>query len=440
MTTHVFVIGLDDFHLGQLQTIRDAGNYTFHGLLPYDMVVNPESYPIEKMIEEGRRELAGAGVPVDAIIGHWDFPTTALLAVFRQEYGLPGPGLAATLIADHKYWSRLRQQQVIPEHIPAFQSLDPFAPDAEDHVELDYPFWIKPVIGFSSQLVYRVADSRELHHALEGLRQGIRRFGEPFAHLMGLTEIPADIPREIDAHYCILEKPIDGWQCTLEGYIQGGEVVVYGTVDSIREGPLRSSLTRYEFPSDLPEPVIERMVDITGRVIPVLGLDDTPFNVEYFWDQDSDRIWLLEVNTRISKSHCPLFTDVVGASHHEVAVDVALGRKPDFFRREGEHPAATKFMLRRFEDGIVTRVPTDAELAALESEFPGSRIQVDVELGDRLSKLRGHEVYSYEVAVIFMGGSNHEELEARYRALLEKLPLEFSPPPGPQAAEKGAQP
>lgn len=440
MTTHVFVIGLDDFHLRQLQTIRNAENYTFHGLLPYDMVVNPESYPIEEMIAEGRRELAGAGVPVDAIIGHWDFPTTALLAVFRRDHGLPGPGLAATLIADHKHWSRLRQQQVIPEHIPAFQSLDPFAPDAETRIELEFPFWIKPVIGFSSQMVYRVANTRELHHALAGLRQGIRRFGDPFAHLMELARLPDDIPREVDAHYCILEKPIDGWQCTLEGYIQGGEVVVYGTVDSIREGPLRSSLTRYEFPSDLPEAVIERMVAITGRAIPALDLDDTPFNVEYFWDRESDRIWLLEVNTRISKSHCPLFTDVVGASHHEVAVDVALGRKPDFFRREGEHPAATKFMLRRFEDGIVARVPSAEELSALEAEFPGTRIQIEVTVGDRLSELRGNEVYSYEVAVIFMGGSSHEELEARYRALVNKLPLEFRSPPELQAAEQGGQP
>ncbi|WP_237057716.1 ATP-grasp domain-containing protein [Microbulbifer sediminum] len=429
MTTHVFVIGLDEFHLRQLQTIRNAEEYTFHGLLPYDMVVNPESYPIEEMIAEGRRELRGAGVPVDAIIGHWDFPTTALLAIFREDYGLPGPGLAATMIADHKYWSRLRQQAVIPEHIPAFQSLDPFALDAEAYIGLEYPFWIKPVIGFSSQLVYRVADSGELQHALAGLRQGIRRFGDPFAHLMGLARIPADIPREIDAHYCILEKPIDGWQCTLEGFIQAGEVVVYGTVDSIREGPLQSSLTRYEFPSGLPEAVRERMVAITERVIPALDLDDTPFNVEYFWDRESDRIDLLEVNTRISKSHCPLFADVVGASHHEVAVDVALGRRPNFFRREGEHSAASKFMLRRYEDGIVSRVPTTAELAALESEFPGSRIQIDVVLGDRLSELRGHEVYSYEVAVIFMGGRNHDELEKCYRALISKLPLEFRSPP-----------
>ncbi|SDJ64757.1 ATP-grasp domain-containing protein [Microbulbifer yueqingensis] len=429
MTTHVFVIGLDDFNRRQLQTIRGADQCAFHNLLPYEMVVDPEEYPIEEMIERGRRELAEAGVPVDAIIGHWDFPTTALLAIFRRDHGLPGPSLAANLIAEHKYWSRLRQQRVIPDHIPAFQSLDPFDPQAEGRVELDFPFWIKPAIGFSSQMVYRVADARELHIALEGLRRGIRRFGAPFAHLLELAPLPDDIPRQVDAHYCVLEKPIGGWQCTLEGYIQQGKVTVYGTVDSIRGGPLGSSLLRYEFPSELPDGVRARMVEITERTIPALELDNTPFNVEYFWDRETDRIWLLEVNSRISKSHCPLFVDVCGASHHEVAVDIAMGHRPEFPRWEGRYRASTKFMLRRFEDGVVTRVPSAAELAALEAEFPGTRILMEVGEGDRLSELRGQEVYSYEVGVIFMGGNDHRELEARYRELVARLPLEFGPPP-----------
>lgn len=288
MTTHVFVIGLDEFNLRQLRTIRDAGAYTFHGLLPYDMVVNAETYPIEEMIERGRREIAESGVSVDVIIGHWDFPTTALLAVFRREFELPGPSLAATLIADHKYWSRLRQREAIPENIPDFQSLDPFDPQALEKVELDFPFWIKPVIGHPSLMVYRVADSRQLRDALSETRQGIGRFGNPFDRLMELARLPADIPAEIDAHHCVLEKPIGGWQCTLEGYIQGGKAAVYGVVDSICEGAQGSSFARYEFPSRLPWEIQERMVAITERAVPALGLDGTPFNVEYFWERESE--------------------------------------------------------------------------------------------------------------------------------------------------------
>ena len=59
------------------------------------------------------------------------------------------------------------------------------------------------------------------------------------------------------------------------------------------------------------------------------GLDDTPFNMEFFFHERRDAISLLEVNARISKSHSPLFDKVEGVPHKEVMLDVALGRKPD---------------------------------------------------------------------------------------------------------------
>ena len=427
MTRQVFVIGLDGFHLRQLNTIRHAQECAFHGLLPYDMVVNPASYPIDEMVDAGLGEIEAAGVRPDAIIGHWDFPTTVLRVIYREAYGLPGPTLESILIAEHKYWSRLRQATVIPENIPAFQSLDPFDEQAAREVTLDYPFWIKPNIGFSSQMVYRVDGPRELDDALDGLRAGIGRFGEPFARFMERASLPHDIPRALDAHHCTLEKPIEGWQCTLEGYVRHGRVTVYGVVDSIREGEMNSSFARYEFPSQLPESVQERMVEITRRAIPSMELDDTPFNIEYFWDEAADQIWLLEVNTRISKSHSPLFIDVAGASHHEVAIDIALDRRPSFPRWEGAHHVAIKFMVRRYEDAVVTRVPTAEEIEDLEEAFPGTLIEIEVEEGDRLSELRGLDAYSYEVAVIFLGGSSHDEVLGRYRDMLARLPLDFHP-------------
>ena len=426
MTKHVFVIGLDDFHLEQLRGIRHAEDYVFHGLIPYDMVVHPESYRIDEMIDRGMQEIRDSGVCPDAVIGHWDFPTTALRVVFRDALGLPGPSLESILIAEHKHWSRLRQARVIPDNIPAFQGLDPFDPDAPARVELDYPFWIKPNIGFSSQMVYYVENRADLDMALAGLRAGLPLFGLPFERFMARASLPSDIPTEMDAFHCSLEKPISGWQATVEGYVRHGQVVVYGVVDSVREGGIGSSFARYEFPSQLPESVKERMTEITRRAVPSMELDDTPFNIEYFWDQDADRIWLLEVNTRISQSHSPLFMDVAGASHHEVAIDLATGRRPSFPRWEGPHRVAIKFMLRHFHDAVVTHVPTADELREMERAFPGARIRIEVEEGMRLSEMRGQEVYSYEVAAIFMGGPSHDWLMTRYCELLERLPLAFS--------------
>ena len=427
MTRHIRVIGLDDFHHQQLDTVRHAEQYAFHGLLPYDMVVHPDAYRIDEMIEEGLRELEEGEAPPDAVIGHWDFPTTALRVIFRDAFDLPGPTLESVLIAEHKYWSRLRQAMAIPENIPAFESLDPFDPHAANQVSMDYPFWIKPNIGFSSQMVYKVDGLDMLEKALDRLRAGIARFGDPFERFMARASLPDDIPADLDAYHCTIEKPLDGWQCTVEGYTRHGRVVVYGVVDSIREGAMNSSFARYEFPSQLPESVQARLAELTRRVVPAMELDDTPFNIEYFWDDEGDQIWLLEVNTRISQSHSPLFIDVAGASHHEVAIDIALGLRPSFPRWEGPHQVAVKFMLRRYEDAIVTHVPTAAEMEALEDAFPGALIRIEVEEGERLSDLRGQDAYSYEVAVIFLGGPSHDRVQSLYDELVERLPLSFRP-------------
>ena len=49
------------------------------------------------------------------------------------------------------------------------------------------------------------------------------------------------------------EQVIGGRQCTVEGYVHDGEVVPYGTVDSIRY-PQVLSFFYYLYPSTLPAP------------------------------------------------------------------------------------------------------------------------------------------------------------------------------------------
>jgi len=424
VTKNIFVVGLDDFHRKLLQTIRNSEQYRFHSLLDYAQVVHPAHYPIDEMIAEGKEQLDRFEDRVDAIIGHWDFPTTSLLPVFRGHCNLNGPGLGGVLIAEHKYWSRLRERRVVPECTPAFEALDPFTERAAERITLDYPFWIKPVVAFSSQLAFYVGDRADLDHALEKVRAGIGLFGRPFGKFMNLAQVPSDIPTDIDGYHCIIEQPISGEQCTAEGYIQHGTPHVYGIVDSFRQAN-GSSFSRYQLPSRLPHEVRERVIDCTLRMVPHLDIDNTPFNVEYFWDKKTNRLWLLELNTRISKSHSPLFVDVTGASNHEVAVEVAMGIEPEYPRHEGCCATAAKFMMRRFCDARVTRVPTERELEALEAAFPGTSIEIAVQEGTRLSEMPGQEPYSYEVAVVFMGGPDTKTLMEQYEQLKSRLPLEF---------------
>lgn len=201
--------------------------------------------------------------------------------------------------------------------------------------------------------------------------------------------------------------------------------MTYGVIDTLRNGPVGSVLTHYQYPSKLPRTVQLRMVDAAARVIEASDLDESPFNIEFFWDPERDCIRLLEINPRISKSHCPLFELVAGASHHEVLIDLALDRRPDFPRKEGPFDVASKWMLRRQHDAFVRRVPGPQELAEIERRVPGCRIDLEAREGQWLSEMRDQDGYTYEYAAVFVGGKDEREAREKERVVAAMLPVEF---------------
>ena len=427
---HIFVVGLDDFHLAQLRTLPGAEAYRFYPLLTYREIKQQACFPVARLLDEGIRTLREFAEGVDAVVGYWDFPVSTVLPILCRSVGLPGPALEAVLGCEHKYWSRLLQAQVAPEHVPPFCAIDPFADDPVRAVRIDYPFWLKPVKAVLSHLGFRIDDEADFRAAIPVIRRHIGRYAEPFDLILSHAELPPAIAA-IGGQHCVAEGIISAErQVTQEGYVFDGQTTVYGTVDSLRCGPQGSSFSRYQYPSGLPAAVLERMTAITARVMTRIGYDGGPFNIEYFWDEPSGTISLLEINPRISKSHAPLFRMVDGCYHHQVMIDLGLGRKPRFEQGAGRYPMAAKFMVRQFHDAVVCRAPTSAEIAAVESAVPDAQIQVAVHEGQRLSALWDQDSYSYEVATIFVGGDNEAQLEQRFGDCLERLPLAFESPDG----------
>jgi len=50
---NIFVVGLDDFHLAQLQTLPGAEEFTLHPLLTYTKVKQQDDFPVARLL--GRR-------------------------------------------------------------------------------------------------------------------------------------------------------------------------------------------------------------------------------------------------------------------------------------------------------------------------------------------------------------------------------------------------
>ncbi|RTR05259.1 ATP-grasp domain-containing protein [Halomonas nitroreducens] len=430
MAWNVFVIGYDDLSRRLFPRLRHVEDYAFHDLLPLDEVVLADSFDFDRLVADALAELERFPGRVDAIVGAWDFPTSALLPVLHEALGLRGPSLTAVLKCDHKYWSRLEQARVVPECVPPFQALDPFDPHAVERIEIDYPFWIKPVKAHSSQLGFHVRNAQQLREVLPRIRQGIGTYGKPLAEVCAHLDLPEDVAG-IGGHHCILEGIISaGRQCTVEGYVQQGEVHLTGIVDSIRDTLHRSVLMRYEYPSSLPDSVQQRMFELSRRVMRHIGYDDAPFNIEFYHDDKSDRIWLLEINSRLSRSHAALFQLVDGAPHYQVMVDVALGMAPRMPHREGRYAVAAKQMLRVFQGGIVRRVPTAEEIRLVEEAYPGTFVELNVREGMSLDSLLHQDSFSWELGVLFTGADSYRGLLERIRLCREGLPFVISPPAG----------
>jgi len=424
MNKNIFVIGLDDFHLDMARKVRHADTYTFHGLLDYDEIITPQTYPFDALLQKAERQLNNFEGTIDGIIIHWDFPASTLLPIICQRMGLQSASLESVLKCEHKYWARLEQSQVVPELTPRFEAVDPFDDQALDKIELSFPFWLKPVKSFGSHLGFRINNANDFAHAISRIRCDIPRLGDGFNQVLSHADLPGKVA-DIDGYHCIAEEITEGKQCGLEGYVHNGMLAVHGVIDGVKDAK-NHSFTRWEYPSVWPQGVQDRMLDATRRLMEHVGFDNSPFGIEFFWDASKDQLWILEVNTRISQSHSDQFIKVEGVSNHEVAIDVALGREPEFGLKLGKYSCAAKFMLRRYRDVTVTRIPTGDEIAAIEHDFPDSRIVILVKEGQALSSLRDQDSYSYEIANIFLGAQSQQELLARYHEVASRLNFAFS--------------
>jgi len=419
---NVFLIGLNDFHRAKLDTVSHAEEYRFHGLL--EEPHRNEDYDIPRYLAGAEAELSAFDGPIDAVVGYMDFPISTMLPILCQRFGLRSASLESVLKCEHKYWSRLQQYAAIPGHAPRAAAVNPFDDESIAAIPFAYPYWLKPVKSSGSQLGFRISDGPTLWRAIREIRAGIAKLAEPFNFVLDHADLPPEV-QDADGYHCVAEEIIGGRQCTLEGCVFEGEVLYHGIVDSIR-APNRVSFLRYEYPSRLPRAIQKEMMELGRRILGHVGFDNAGFNIEFFWDRPRDRIWLVEINTRVAQHHSDLFEKVDGVTNHEAPIQVALGRRPRMPRRQGPFRRAATFFLRRYSDARVEMVPDRDAIAAIERDIPGTVIHLQVQPGMRLSELFEQDSYSYALALIYIGANSERQLLQRYREVVDRLEFRFT--------------
>ncbi|MDI2029243.1 ATP-grasp domain-containing protein [Saccharopolyspora sp. TS4A08] len=416
---NVFLLGPDERNLALMRELTHLEPYRFHPLLDKEELMHSDT-GLDRLLELAQNQLDDFSGPIDAIVGYWDFPVSSMVPILATQNGLPGPSLESVVKCEHKYWSRLVQREVTDAH-PGFAIIDLDQPEAPPG--LRFPMWLKPVKSYSSTLAFKVDDEEQLRAAATEIRDGMGRTGEAFDFLLSMLELPPAVA-EAGGMACLAEEAVRGEQITAEGYCSGGAAHVHGIIDSFCY-PETSSFLRYQYPSRIPEEVQERIVAISRDVMQHIGLDSSTFNIEFFWDTETDALNVLEINPRLSQSHAPLFELVDGMPNHQAMVQLAVGEEPTMPSREGEHRMAAKWFHRTFRDALVKSTPSQEDLDRVREEVPSATIDVVAEEGKRFSELPAQDSYSYELFAVYLGADDESELRARFDRCVELLPFDL---------------
>jgi len=420
---NIFCIGMNAFNRSMIEGLKYAKDCTFHMLLDYEEIRSKTEgdYPLSVLLARAEQQLADFQGDVDGIIGYIDFPVSVMVPLLNEKMGLPSISINHSIQCEHKYWSRIGQKESIPDYIPSFSLFDPFDAESYDNIPLSYPFWIKPVKSYSSHLGFKINNKADLDDALPIICKHIYRITRPFDQL--LKELTLDMPdevRSVAGYHFLAEELLSGHQCTLEGSMQHGKFYVHGVIDSPCY-PNSSAFSSYQYPSLVPEKVQQNMADISKQYLEHIGFDNAAFNIDFFWDKTKNTIRLVEVNPRVSVIYSALFHKVEGVSNHQIPLNLVLDRVPMIEKQANVFNVAAVFFYRVFQNAWVEATPNQMEIEAIEANFPGTKIQLEVTSGMYLSDLPEQDSYSYLTCRIFMGAMNQKELSENYQHCLKEL-------------------
>ena len=342
-----------------------------------------------------------------------------IAAAVARNLGLPGTAPAAIVRAQHKYYARQLHKQAIPEATPDFAVFPYKVPDPEN-VGIPYPFFVKPVKAAHSVLARRVDTPDELRRHLTfhpWEKYIIKRLVRPFNDLM-----PLYTDFDINPEHLLGESLITGrHQVTVDGYARHGEVEIVGIVDAIMY-PGTQAFQRFEYPSSLPPGVQARLGDISARAIRAVGFDHGAFNVELIWDDQTDRIQLIEVNPRLAAQFGDLYEKVDGRNTYQLLLDLTVDRDPHMRQGRGAYGSAASFVFREF-NGAEKIAPDRAQIAWLSAHYPDALLHTYIKEGHS----RWREVKwlgSYRYAVLNLGGRDRHDMFARFEHICEHLRFE----------------
>lgn len=392
-----------------------GGDY-FDNPLSEDSSGGAERFDILPLIEDLVRRYKDAGL--DGVTSPIGYPGMSVASIVAERLGLPGTPIKCVLLCEHKYYSRIAQQALVPSATPSFQLLD--TKENGLNKATAFPLFVKPVKANFSINADTVKTQSELRRAVRSCALP-ERFTKPFDDLL---KAYTDYERPA-SHHLLAESLLEGVQVSLEGYVYRGKIRVIGIIDAVMY-PGTISFERFVYPSRLSADVQRRMTRIAETFMSGIGYDNALFNIELMYNPATDRISIIEVNPKIASQFTDLFEKVDGTSSYSLLLQIAAGDEPAFQHGQGEFKLAASCVLRTFEDKLVRSVPSREQVEAVLAKFPDARIEICASQGKLLSDGM-QDGKSYRYGLINIGADSEEALTTKLERCRSILDFQLAP-------------
>lgn len=343
---------------------------------------------------------------------------TSLIAALVESH-LFGKNVPDYLIrCQNKYISRLKQREYISNHIPIFCL-------STDHKELknfSFPVFVKPIHGSLSFCADRVLSMKELDAFIQKNEERVHQHNIPYSLI--LDESGLEHPFRDTYNDFIVESVLTGKQITVDGYVFENKIVFFG----ITEATMHSnciSFMRWDYPASLSAIFYKKIYDVVRKLIIGFDLNNTLFNVECMVNEQSGKVNIIEVHSRVSIQFAPLIEKVTGYNSIWAMRDIALGIDPQFEHKNkvGMYKYSSSCVLRKMNDCKVIRVPTSEELSIIEQKHD-VKITPLVYAGRHLSHYH-QDSKTFRYGLISVSGESVDEIAQKFERIKKELSYVF---------------
>lgn len=166
-----------------------------------------------------------------------------------------------------------------------------------------------------------------------------------------------------------------------DGVVFGERIESFGVTEQVITAPPLFFMEGYLLPADRPAHELARIEAVSDASLRALGVTNTGFSIEMRLHEGEAHV--IEVNGRLGwdEGFGDLFATITGGQPSFQALSVALGIDPDVKRRDDVR-AAVAYQCS-YADEMVTRVPSDAELAVFAAQH-GMQVGLAVHAGQRI--------------------------------------------------------